>query len=350
LCGGVFAGRLSRPAFPSFVVLLIASALVISPTNADAGASQAVVSHRSEVSYNGFSNAAAYARKWALFYSLELQFGARNLPAFSHGKLRLVANPFRGWMDNTCVAGFAVCVNADHVKYQAFSRRAFPVPRHGSVTVSADILALTSGTRPGYVVRATGRRIPEAQQAAAVLQMTEPSIVMTLDWFVSRHEAIPKIERTLAPVGTAGLDRAYTQFLPAVRIRPGRPHRFSIRYTRGLGKRDLAEWLLDGRRVAAVHDVGIPLDVQDPTRYGGITFRSLGPGERVARKMNNIVIGHGLYSFVDSFPFFPAYALFPTYPGLFISIPKQQRIFGQGVNATFSNFTVATVTQRRPAR
>lgn len=350
LSGGVFAGQFRGGAVASSIALLVASAFVMSPVNAGAGVSQSLVRHRSVVSYNGFSDAASYTQKWLLFYSLELQFGARNLPAFSHGKLRLVANPFRGWMDKTCVVGYPVCVNADHVKYQAFSRRAFPVPRHGTVTVSADILALTSETRPGYVVRATGRTIPEAEQAAAVLQMTEPSIVMTLDWFVSRHEAIPKIERTLAPVGTAGLDRAYTQFLPAVRIKAGRPHRFSIRYTRGLGKRDLAEWFLDGRPVAAVHDVGIPLDVQDPKRYSGITFRSLGPGERVARKMNNIVIGHGLYSFVDNFPFFPAYALFPTYGGFFVSIPKQQRIFGQGVNATFSNFTVTTVNQRPASR
>lgn len=340
----MFAAQRRRAAVASVVVLLVALALVTVPTEGRAGASQAVVSHRSVVAYNGLSNAAAYAQKWVLFYSLELQFGARNLPAFSHGKLRLTANPFRGWMDKSCVPVYPVCVNADHVKYQAFSRRAFSVPRHGSITVSADILALTSGTRPGYAVRATGRRIPEAQQAAAVLQMTEPSIVMTLDWFVSRHQAMPKIERTLAPVGTAGLDRAYTQFLPAVRIKPGGAHRFSIRYTRGLGKRDLAEWFIDGRRVAAVHDVGVPLDVQNPSRYGGITFRSLGPGERVENKMNQIVIGHGLYSFVDNFPFFPAYALFPTYGGFFVSIPKQQRIFGQGVDATFSNFTVETVT------
>ncbi|HSO98115.1 MAG TPA: DUF6081 family protein, partial [Solirubrobacteraceae bacterium] len=324
-------------------VLIGVLVAVVMASNAHAG-SKTFVTHRRVVSYNGFSNASTYAQNWLLFYSLELQFGAKNLPAFSHGKLRLAADPFRGWMDKTCVVGFPVCVNADHVKYQAFSRRTFSVPKHGSVALSADILARTSGTRLGYVVRATGRRIPEAQQAAAVLQMTEPNVAMTLDWFVSRHEAMPKIERTLAPVGTAGLDRAYTQFLPAVGIKPGRPHRFSIRYTRGLRKRDLAEWFIDGQRVAAVHDVGIPLDVQNPRRYGGITFRSLGRGERLAPKMNNIVIGHGVYSFVDNFPFFPAYSLFPTYPTFFVSIPEQQRIFGQGVDATFSNFKVATVS------
>jgi hypothetical protein len=327
------------------VVLVIAAAALATWAPADSAASGGSVLRRSFVTYDGFSNAASWAKKWFTFYSLELQFGAHNLPAFSHGRLILDADPFRGWMDTSCVPVYPVCVNGDHVKYQAFSRRTFPVPAHGSIMVSAGILALTSGTRPGYVVRATGRRIPEAQQAAAVLQMTEPTIAMTFDWFVSRHEAIPKIERTLAPVGTAGLDKAYTQFLPAVKIKARRTHRFSIRYTRGLTRRDTAEWFIDGRRVAVVHDVGIPLDVQDPRRYAGITFRSLGPGERVADRMNEIAIGTGLYSFVDNFPFFPAYALYPSVKGVFTSIPKQQRIFGQGVDATFSNFVVETVTR-----
>ncbi len=328
-------------------MLLIASAVLTTGVQAGRVASGERVARRSFVAYNGFSNAASWAKNWFTFYSLELQFGARDLPAFSNGRLILDADPFHGWMDKSCVPEYPECVNADHVKYQAFSRRSFPVPEHGSIMVAANVLALTSGTRPGYVVRATGRRIPEAQQASAVLQMTEPTIAMTLDWFVSRHQAIPKIERTVAPVGTAGLDKAYTQFLPAVRISTRRTHRFAIRYTRGLKRRDTAEWFIDGRRVAVVHDVGIPLDVQDPHRYAGITFRSLGPGQRVARRMNEIVIGTGLYSFVDNFPFFPAYALYPALKGLFTSIPKQQRIFGQGVDATFSNFVVETVTRVR---
>ena len=170
--------------------------------------------HRRVVLYDDFAGgAASYATKWLLFFSLEQQFGATNLPAFSHGRLVLDADPFRGWMDTGCVPGFQACVNADHVKYQAFSTTAFPVPRRGSVTVSADIEGRTLGTRPGYVVPATGRRLPEAHQAAAVMQLLDPTVGQTFDWFVSRHEAIPKIERTLAPVGSVGLDRAYTQFL-----------------------------------------------------------------------------------------------------------------------------------------
>jgi hypothetical protein len=292
---------------------------------------------RTVVVYDDFSGGrATYARKWLVFYSLERQFGARNLPAFSGGRLRLLANPFRGWMDTECVPGYAACVNADHVKYNAFSQRAFPMPQIGSIMVTADIEAKTFGIRPGYVVAATGRVLPEAHQAAAVLQLLEPDVKFTMDWFVARRQAIPKIERTLWPLGPM-LDRAFTQFLPAISIAPGRSHRFSIRYTRGREPLDKIEWLIDGRVVAIVRDAGVPLDVQDPARYAGITFPSLGPGETVAPEMNQFIVGHGIYSFVDNFPFFPAYQ------DRFVSIPKEQRIFGQGIDAFFDNVRVETV-------
>ena len=287
--------------------------------------------------YDYFSGGgASYAQKWVLFFLLERQFGAPNLPAFARGKLRLLAKPFRGWMDDTCVPGFEACVNADHVKYNAFSQRAFSVPRRGSVAVSADIEGKTSGTRPGYVVAATGRVLPEAHQAAAVLQLLSVDNAVAMDWFVSRNQAIPKIERTPWPVGVP-LERAFTQFLPAIKIAPGRSHRFSIRYTRGRERLDKVEWLIDGRIVAMARNVGVPLDVQDPRRHGSITFPSLGPGEPVAARMNKVIVGHGVYSFVDNFPFFPAY------PERFVSIPKEQRIFGQGIDALFDNVRIETV-------
>ena len=287
--------------------------------------------------YDDFSGgAASYERNWLTYFSLERQFGATNLPAFSHGRLRLVAQPFKGWMDDTCVPGFPACVNGDHIKYGAFSRRTFAIPRRGSIGVSADVRARTSGIKPGYVVAATGRRLPEAHQAAAILQLYEPSASVALDWFVAGRQAIPKVERTPWPAGV-GLDRAFTQFLPAVRIRRGF-HRYAIRYTRGRAPRDKAEWLLDGKVVAVVRDVGVPLDVQDPRRHGSITFPSHGPGERVAAQMSSFVVGHGLYSFVDDFPFFPAY------PQYFVSIPREQRIFGQGIDASFDDVRIRRVT------
>jgi Family of unknown function (DUF6081) len=273
--------------------------------------------------------AAGYERKWQIFFSLEQQFGAQDLPAFSRGRLRLRAVPFRGWIDDA----------ADHVKYDALSRKAFRVPRRGSVTVSADIRADTSGIQPRPVV--AGRRLPEAHQAAAVLQVVEPTTLQVLDWFVASRQAIPKIERTPAPVGTVGLDRAYTQFLPSIRIRPGRFHRFAIRYSRGRGRRDKAEWLVDGRRVAVVRDVGVPLDVQDRKLRGEVTFPSQGPGERLESSMNRVNVGHGLFSFVDRFPFFSVYS------EQFVSIPQEQRIFGQGVDVLFDSFRIETVADAR---
>ena len=271
--------------------------------------------------------AAGYERRWQVFFSLEQQFGARNLPAFSRGRLRLRAVPFRGWVDDA----------ADHVKYDALSRQAFRVPRRGSVKVSVDVKAVTSGIRPGRLV--AGRRMPEAHQAAAVLQVIEPRTLQVLDWFVASRQAIPKIERTPAPVGSVGLDRAYTQFLPAIRIRPGRFHRYAIRYSRGRARRDKAEWFVDGRRVAVVRDIGVPLDVQDQERR--VIFPSQGPGERLASSMDRLNVGHGLFSFVDRFPFFSVYG------DQFVSIPQEQRIFGQGVDALFDDFRVETVTDTR---
>jgi hypothetical protein len=316
---------------------LSCTALCLSLVVAAATASPAAGA-RTTFRYDGFKGGpASYDKKWLAYLSLERQFGATNLPAFSRGRLRLRAEPFKGWMNDTCVPGLPACVSADHIKYGAFSRRGFSIPRRGSVAVSADVRARTSGIRPGYVVAATGRVLPEAHQAAAILQLIEPSAFVALDWFVSGHQAIPKVERTPAPVGV-GLDRAFTQFLPAVRIEPGRFHRYSIRYTRGRAPRDKVQWLLDGRVVAVVRDVGIPLDVQDPQRYGGITFPSLGPGERVAAAMSSFVVGHGIYSFVDDFPFFP------SYPQYFVSIPREQRIFGQGIDALFDDVRIARVS------
>jgi Family of unknown function (DUF6081) len=315
------------------------TALCLAATVAGATASPAVGRpHRTRLLYDDFhGGSASYDRKWLPYYSLERQFGATNLPGFSRMRLRLRAEPFIGWMNDTCVPGFPACVNADHIKYGAYSQRRFRIPRRGSVTVSADVMAETSGTKPGYVVPATGRVLPEAHQAAAVLQLIEPNASVALDWFVAGRQAMPKLERTPWPVGVP-LERAFTQFLPAVRIKRGRFHSFSIRYTRGRRPRDKVEWLLDGRVVAVIHRLGVPLDVQDPQRYGGITFPSLGPGEPVASIMNTFVIGHGLLSFVDDFPYFPAY------PEHFVSIPKEQRIFGQGIDAFYDNVRVVKVS------
>jgi hypothetical protein len=85
--------------------------------------------------------------------------------------------------------------------------------------------------------------------------------------------------------------------------------------------------------VARVENVGIPLDVQR-ARYTG-TYPSLGPGEQLGDLIESVTIGHGLFSLLDAFPFHH-----PDAPERSVSIPLSERIWGQGVAATFDDFTV----------
>jgi hypothetical protein len=73
--------------------------------------------------------------------------------------------------------------------------------------------------------------------------------------------------------------------------------------------------------------------------YTGI-YPSLGEGEELASKIDSLVIGHGLFSLLDAFPF-----QHPEAPELAVSIPISERIFGQGAVASFDNFRVRTVTR-----
>ncbi len=79
--------------------------------------------------------------------------------------------------------------------------------------------------------------------------------------------------------------------------------------------------------------VGIPLDRQR-VKYSGI-YPSLGPGELLRDKMNSVVIAHGLFSLLDAFPF-----QHPEAPALNVSVPMQERLFGQGARARFANVVV----------
>jgi hypothetical protein len=53
-----------------------------------------------------------------------------------------------------------------------------------------------------------------------------------------------------------------------------------------------------------------------------------------------VTIGHGLFSLLDAFPF-----QHPDAPELSVSVPLSERIWGQGAEATFDDFTV-TVDDR----
>jgi hypothetical protein len=117
-----------------------------------------------------------------------------------------------------------------------------------------------------------------------------------------------------------------------VPIAPGVSHNVAIRFTRDR-KRSLVEYFLDGKRVSKVDHVGIHLDVQS-VKYAGI-YPSVGPGEELRDKINSVVIGHGLFSLLDAFPF-----QHPEAPALNVSIPLEERLFGQGAKARFDNVVV----------
>lgn len=102
--------------------------------------------------------------------------------------------------------------------------------------------------------------------------------------------------------GYAGRNEMYTQYLNPVPITQG-PHHYAIRFTRTQTTR-FAEYFLDGRLATRIDRVGIPLDVQG----------------------------------VDAFPFHHHES-----PELSVSIPRQERFFGQGARGAFDNFAVTTV-------
>ena len=104
----------------------------------------------------------------------------------------------------------------------------------------------------------------------------------------------------------------------------------AIRYSRGPGVSKV-EYFLDGRLFASVENVGVPLDVQG-VPYTGIAG-SYGPGEVLNDELDSFVIGHGLFSLLDQFPY-----QHPERPELSVSIPLSQRLFGQGADGTWSMF------------
>lgn len=84
---------------------------------------------------------------------------------------------------------------------------------------------------------------------------------------------------------------------------------------------------------ARAGDVGVPLDVQGRP-FTGI-YPSLGAGEPLGDDLDSFVIGHGLLSLLDAFPF-----QHPDRPDLGVSAPMAERRFGQGAVGTWSRFEV----------
>ncbi|MGH8784988.1 MAG: DUF6081 family protein [Cupriavidus necator] len=301
--------------------------------------------HRDVFVYDSFDRPggytlADYAQKWTNTFGLG-EMALEDTRRFADGKFSVAAVPFRTSAD---LGVF------DHIKYFAASTQSFAVPREGSITFSAEIDVRTPGTQPGRVVHGTygpagsypngapyAAATLEGQQAAATLHMIDFATGQLFDWFVSGRSAFTLIERLPSSLTgsslPAGRDKIHTQIGDEVAIEPG-PHTVSIRLSRIDGKLGVGYWL-DGKKVSHVDDVGVPLDRQG-VKYTGI-YPSLGPGEKLVDQLNSVVIGHGLFSLLDAFPFQHADA-----PELSVSIPVAQRNFGQGASAKFGKFAVTT--------
>ncbi len=281
---------------------------------------------------------ADYLQNWATPFGLG-EMAIEDTRGFDDGRFSISAVPFRTSAD---LGVF------DHIKYFAASTRTFEVPRRGAITFTAEIEVRTPGTQPGRVIHGTygppdsypsgapyAATAFEGQQAAASLHMMDFATGQLFDWLLSGQRAFTVIERlpsslTGSPI-VAGRDQIYTQIVDEIPISPG-PHQLAITLTQCDGELGVA-YLIDGRQVSSVSNVGVPLDVQG-VRYTG-TWPSLGPGEKLVDQLDTVVIGHGLFSLLDAFPFQHADA-----PEASVSIPSSERIFGQGAAASFGRFGV----------
>jgi hypothetical protein len=251
----------------------------------------------------------------------------------------------------------------DHLKYIRISGDSFSMPEKGSLEFSVDITAHTIGTDTDRVIegcyldqpfafwdgasacaRPYAQKVLEGQQAGVVLNMINFETGQLFDWFVSENKVFALIERLPSNVtdpqdlipGEVGLDKAYTQIIKEATITPRASHNVAIRYTRGNGQ-SYVEYFLDGKIFARVDRVGVPLDVQHQPYTG--TSPSLGAGEDLRDQLDSFVIGHGLFSLLDAFPF-----QHPDRPDLSVSVPMSERLFGQGATGSWKQFKVTQVT------
>ncbi len=285
---------------------------------------------------------ASYNAKWANPYGLG-EMTLADTRDVSAGNFSIKAPVFQTGFD------FSVY---DHLKYIATSTQSFAVPTGGSLTFSSTISATA------YNTQATGRTIHgsyiqsglpytatamEGQQAGAVMNMIDFSTGQLFDWFVSGSTAFTLIERLPSSVTNpalspsdpnyVGIDKMYTQIIKQIDIGPG-PHVASITYSDA----GSVSYFLDGTLVSQIDNVGIPLDKQG-ANWSGV-YPSYGPGEALSGKIHSMTIGHGLFTLLDAFPF-----QHPDRPDLAVSIPVSERLFGQGMDASFDNFTVTAVPE-----
>jgi len=263
------------------------------------------------------------------------------------GKFSLSAVPFQTGADALY----------DHAKYCAVSRESFSMPKDGWLQFSVDIKATTPGTQPGRVIHGHYTDTPdgarpyaqstlEGQQAAVTFNMTSVETGQAFHWFVSGRSVFALIERLPSSVTSpklpsrnsayVGLGRAYTQIIKLAALEPGETHTYAIRYTRDATESSV-EYFLDGAPFARVDRVGIPLDTEGTPFTGIYPSYDGAPGEELKERMDTFVMGHGLYSMLDAFPF-----QHPGAPHEAVSIPVTERLFGQGAQGEFGNFEVTT--------
>jgi hypothetical protein len=286
---------------------------------------------------------AEYQQKWGNIYG-PLELAAGGSLSVSQQEIVVSAVPFRVGAD------FSVF---DHLKYIAISTETFQMPEHGSLEFSVEIVAQTPGTEPDRLIRGCygaafsyqspadpcdmpyQQTVLEGQQAGVVLNMINFETGQLFDWFISGNKAFALIERLPTVVtgspGT-GLDLAYTQIIKETDIQPGKKQRVAIRYSRGPDE-SFVEYFLNGELFARVDNVGIPLDKQG-VPYTGYA-PSTGEGEALKDRLNGFVIGHGLFSLLDAYPY-----QHPEAPQLSVSIPMSERLFGQGAVGRWSKFKV----------
>ncbi len=263
-----------------------------------------------QTSYDDFKDkGASYFDKWNLpFYGIAgetfvSEGGALKLN-FKNKRLKVSAPKFHWSSDYSFY---------DHIKYLALSTKKFRLPEEGSVMFSSLMKAQVFNTHPKLKIVAhklsdhqqIGYTINEGRQASAVLRMSNAHQTgMVFDWVVYGDQAFALIERLQdAPVHPANIQSAYSQIIKLFKI-SSEEHNFAIRYTRSLRKNcDKVEYLIDGKVLSVVNNIGIPLDKQKGFKNKSITDPSQGAGEYLVDKMTTMHIGHGLFSRIDVFPY-----------------------------------------------
>jgi hypothetical protein len=356
---------MGRRACASAVIAIVA--LGISIGTSTAGAKQVTKTTYDTFQKPGGYTLSDYLQKWNNGFGPG-EMAVSDTRNFTGGSFNVSATPFRTGAD------FSVF---DHLKYIALSNQSFGVPTRGSVTFESDIRAATPGTVANLTQRGVygpsgawtdpmnppdlqpyRAKVLEGQQAGVVMNVVDFCTGQLFDWFVTSNTAFPLIERLPSNVTgntsnpgcpgatTVGRSKMYTQIIKEIPVRPDVTHHVSITYKRKAND-GVAVYELDGRTVAKVKHVGVPLDRQGRNYTG--TYPSLGPGEPLYNQIQSLTIGHGLFSLIDAFPF-----QHPEAPELSVSIPVgtsspadagRARLFGQGARGSFDNFEVTTETK-----